>query len=232
MPDALTLTSAIDGFEFSALSVQPKGPRKGGVVVIQEIFGLDQYVQTDLERWAARGYEAIAPSLFDRVERGYVAEHDPEGFQNGVAAVGKVGMPAMLSDVQACIDALKDKGPVFAVGYCMGGSLVWLAASKLADLAAGSSYYGSQVRSNAALPLHCPVIVHLGAKDAHIDAEATKAAIWTTHPELPVFVYEGSGHGFNNDGRPDSDLADAELARQRTVALFEEVAASLQGAPA
>lgn len=232
MADTLTLTSAIDGFAFSALSVQPQGPRKGGVVVIQEIFGLDQYVQADLARWAARGYEAIAPSLFDRVTPGYVAEHDPEGFQNGVAAVGQVGMPAMLSDIQACIDAMKDKGPVFAVGYCMGGSLVWLAASKLEGLAAGSSYYGSQVRANAALPLHCPVIVHLGAKDAHIDAEATKAAIWTSHPDAPVYVYEASGHGFNNDGRPDSDLADAELARERTVALFEEVAASQEGAGA
>lgn len=232
MADNITLTSAIDGFEFSALRVQPEGPRKGGVVVIQEIFGIDQYVKADLARWAARGYEAIAPSVFDRVTPGYVAEHDPEGFQNGVAAVGKVGMPAMLSDIQACIDAMKDKGPVFAVGYCMGGSLVWLAASKLEGLAAGSAYYGSQIAANAALPLNCPVIVHLGAKDAHIPAEQTKAAIWTAHPELGVYVYEASGHGFNNDGRPDSDLADAELARQRTVALFEEVTASQGGAGA
>ncbi len=225
MSDTITLTSAVDGFAFSALHAAPQGPRKGGVVVIQEIFGLDQYVQADVERWAARGYEAIAPSLFDRVTPAYVAEHDPEGFQNGVAAVGQVGFPAMLSDIQASIDALKgtgsDGGPVFAVGYCMGGSLVWMAASKLEGLAAGSSYYGSQVGANAALPLNCPVIVHLGAKDAHIDAEAVKAAVWTSHPDLPVYVYENSGHGFNNDGRPDSDLSDAELARERTLALFE-----------
>jgi carboxymethylenebutenolidase len=221
MSDTITLTSAVDGFEFSALHAAPQGPRKGGVVVIQEIFGIDQYVQADVARWAARGYEAIAPSLFDRVTPGYVAEHDPEGFQNGIAAVGQVGFPAMLSDIQASIDALKDKGPVFAVGYCMGGSLVWVAASKLEGLAAGSSYYGSQVGANAALPLNCPVIVHLGAKDGHIDAEAVKAAVWTSHPDLPVYVYENSGHGFNNDGRPDSDLSDAELARERTLALFE-----------
>ncbi|MBI1685907.1 dienelactone hydrolase family protein [Caulobacter hibisci] len=221
MSDTLTLTSAVDGFAFSARRVQPQGPRKGGVVVIQEIFGIDSYIQADLERWAARGYEAIAPSLFDRVTPGYVAEHDPEGFQTGVANVGKVGIPAMLSDIQACIDALTGAGPVFAVGYCLGGSLVWQAAAKLTGLAAGSSYYGSQVGANAALPLSCPVIVHLGAKDGHIPADTVKAAVEAAHPDVPVYVYANSGHGFNNDGRPDSDLADAELARERTVALFE-----------
>lgn len=221
MSATITLTSAFDGFAFSAGHVEPEGPRKGGVVVIQEIFGLDQYVQADLARWAGRGYEAIAPSLFDRVTPGYTAEHDPQGFQNGIAAVGQVGFEAMLSDIQACIDTLKDKGPVFAVGYCLGGSLAWLAASKLSGLAAASSYYGSQVKANAALPLACPVIVHLGAKDAHIPADETKAAIEAAHPDAPVHVYAASGHGFNNDGRPDSDPGDAELARQRTVALFE-----------
>jgi carboxymethylenebutenolidase len=220
MSDTVTLKSSVDGFAFTALHAQPEGPRKGGVVVVQEIFGLDQYVQADVARWAALGFEVLAPSIFDRAESGFVAEHDPKGFQTGVSYVQKVGIDAMLSDIQACIDDLAARGPVFAVGYCLGGSLVWLAAGRLKGLAAGSAYYGSMIAANAELALKAPVIVHLGRKDAHIAADEVKAKVEAAHPEVPVYIYEASGHGFNNDGRPGSDLADAELARARTLALF------------
>jgi carboxymethylenebutenolidase len=221
MPEIITLASAIDGFQFTAAHAQPQGARKGGVVVIQEIFGLDQYVLADIERWSARGFEVLAPSIFDRAEPGFVAEHDPQGFQTGVSYVQKVGIDAMLSDIQACIDALAARGPVFAVGYCLGGSLVWLAASRLKGLAAGSAYYGSMIAANAEAALNAPVLVHLGRKDAHIPADDVKAKVEAAHPEVPVYIYENSGHGFNNDGRPDSDLDDAQLARERTLAFFE-----------
>lgn len=216
----MTLTSALDGFAFGALHTAPQGERKGGIVVVQEIFGLDQYVTADVERWSALGFEVLAPSIFDRVTPGYVAAHDPQGFQTGVANVGAVGLDNMLSDIQACIDELAARGPVFAVGYCLGGSLVWLAASKLTGLAAGSAYYGSMIAANAELPLNCPVIVHLGRKDGHIPADAVTAKLADAQPDVPVYIYENSGHGFNNDGRPESDLNDAKLARGRTLALF------------
>jgi carboxymethylenebutenolidase len=220
MPEIITLTSALDGFDFTAAHAQPQGPRRGGIVVIQEIFGLDQYVLADVARWSALGFEVLAPSVLDRAERGFVAEHDPKGFQTGVSYVQKVGIDAMLSDIQACIDDLAQRGPVFAVGYCLGGSLVWLAAGKLKGLAAGSAYYGSMIAANAQAPLAAPVLVHLGRKDANIPADAVKAAVEAAHPDVPVYIYENSGHGFNNDGRPDSDLADAKLARERTLAFF------------
>ena len=121
---------------------------------------------------------------------------------------------------QACIDDLAARGPVFAVGYCLGGSLVWLSAARLKGLAAGAAYYGSMIAANAELALNAPVVVHLGRKDGHIPADEVKAKVEAAHPDVAVYVYENSGHGFNNDGRPDSDLADADLARQRTVALF------------
>lgn len=111
-------------------------------------------------------------------------------------------------------------GPVFMVGYCYGGTMTWLAASRCTGLSAGSSYYGSQVGGMAKFDLSCPVIVHLGRKDGHIPADEVKTAVEAAHPEVPVYIYENSGHGFNNDGRPDSDLADATLARERTLALF------------
>ena len=221
MTTTISLTSAHDGFSFSALHAQPKGARKGGVIVIQEIFGPDQYVVADVARWADRGFEVLAPAMFDRQQPGFVAEHDEAGVQAGIRHATANTPDNAMGDIQACIDFLAPRGPVFIVGYCYGGTMVWLAASRCKGLSAGSSYYGGQVAGMAALPLSCPVIVHLGRKDAHIPADTVKAKVEAAHPEVPVYVYEASGHGFNNDGRPDSDLADAELARQRTVALFE-----------
>lgn len=221
MTDTITLTSVHDGFEFTALHAQPQGPRRGGVIVVQEIFGLDRYVREDVARWAALGFEVLAPSMFDRQERGFVAEHDPEGLEKGRAAATANGFDNPIGDIQACIDHLKARGPVFLTGYCYGGSIAWMAASRCTGLAAAASYYGSMVAGLSALPLACPVIIHLGRQDRHILAEGVAAAVREAHPDVPVHIYEASGHGFNNDGRPDSDPADARLARERTLALFE-----------
>jgi len=221
MSDTITLTAAHDGFAFTALHAAPQGERKGGVIVIQEIFGLDRYVQEDVARWSALGFEVLAPSMFDRQEKGFTAEHDPAGFENGVKYAMANGPDNAMGDLQACIDFLTPRGPVFMVGYCYGGTMTWLAASRLKGLSAGSSYYGSQVGGMAKFDLSCPVIVHLGRKDGHIPADEVKAAVEAAHPEVAVHIYEASGHGFNNDGRPDSDPADAALARERTLALFQ-----------
>ena len=221
MTEMITLTSGIDGFAFGALHALAEGKRRGGIVIIQEIFGIDKYVVEDVERWAGLGFEAIAPSMFDRQAPGYVAEHDERGFETGRKYAGENGQANPVSDIQACIDTLKDKGPVFIVGYCYGGTAAWSAAAKCSGLAAASSYYGGGVAAMAELPLHCPIICHFGRKDGHIPADEVAAKIAAAHPDVPVFIYEKSGHGFNNDGRPDSDLDDAKLARQRTIALFE-----------
>jgi carboxymethylenebutenolidase len=221
MADTIKLTSKIDQFEFGALHALPLGARKGGLVLIQEIFGIDQYVTADVARWAAKGFEVIAPSMFDRLERGFTADHDPAGFEVGLKYAGENGQENPISDVEACIDALKDKGPVFLVGYCYGGTVAWRAASRTRGLAAAVSYYGGGVAAMADAVLNCPIICHFGRKDGHIPADETAAAIRAAHPDVPVYIYENSGHGFNNDGRPDSDPADQELARQRSLALFE-----------
>ncbi len=222
MAETITLTAAHDGFAFTALHAQPEGPRKGGVIVIQEIFGLDRYVREDVTRWAARGYETVAPSMFDRGEKGFTALHDEAGFARGRELAVANGPDNAIGDIQACIDFLKNRGPVFIVGYCYGGTMAWLAAARAEGLTAAASYYGGQVAGMARFDLKAPVIVHLGARDPHIPADEVRAAILAAHPEVPVHVYAASGHGFNNDGRPESDLADAELARQRTVAFFAQ----------
>ena len=210
-----------DGFEFAAYHGAPAGKRRGGVIVIQEIFGIDQYVKADVERWAALGFEAVAPSMYDRVEPGFVAGHDDEGMARAFATVRAAKPEDALADITACIGYLKAKGPVFIVGYCYGGTMVWQAAGRLEGLAAGSSYYGGGVAGAADLTPKCPVICHLGRKDGHIPADEVKAKLNAAQPQVPVYIYEASGHGFNNDGRPDSDPGDAKLARERTLALFE-----------
>ena len=220
MAHLIDLTAAHDGFSFTALHADPQGPRRGGVIIIQEIFGLDRYVHEDVARWSALGFEALAPSMFDRQEKGFLAEHDAAGVEAGRTYAMANGPENAMGDIQACIDFLAPRGPVFLVGYCYGGTMGWLAASRLQGLAAVSSYYGGGVAGMAQLPLHAPLIKHLGRQDAHIPADDVKAAIAAHHPDVPVYIYEGSGHGFNNDGVPAQDPADAKLARERTLAFF------------
>jgi carboxymethylenebutenolidase len=214
-------STADDGFEFGALHAQAQGKRRGGIVVIQEIFGIDQYVRADVERWAKAGFEALAPSMYDRTHPGHDVGHDDEGMAKAFGAMREAKPEYALADIQACIDFLKPRGPVFIVGYCYGGAMVWQSVGRLNGLSAGSSYYGGGVAGSADLTPKVPVICHFGRKDGHIPADEVKAKLAETQPQVPVYIYENSGHGFNNDGRPDSDADDAKLARERTIALFE-----------
>jgi carboxymethylenebutenolidase len=214
-------STAEDGFAFGALHADAQGKRRGGIVIIQEIFGIDKYVREDVERWAELGFEAVAPSMYDRTHPGLDVGHDDEGMAKAFGAMREAKPEYALADIQACIDYLKPRGPVFIVGYCYGGAMVWQAAGRLEGLSAGSSYYGGGVAGAADLTPKVPVICHFGRKDGHIPADEVKAKLAETQPQVPVYIYENSGHGFNNDGRPDSDADDARLARERTLALFE-----------
>lgn len=219
MGEMITVTAA-DGFAFDAYHALPPGPCKGGVIVIQEIFGIDAHVRRDVDRWADLGYEALAPSMFDRRERGFTATHSPEGMTAGVTHARATPMDQAMGDIEACRDKLAHDGKVFIVGYCYGGSLAWLAAAKVPGLAAASSYYGSLVKDNATLKPLCPVIVHLGRQDAMIPADEVKAAVQVANPDVPVYIYDDAGHGFNNDDPERHATGAAELARERTLALF------------
>lgn len=210
-----------DGFEFSAYHEPAFTPRKGGVIVLQEIFGIDQYVRADVERWAKAGYEAIAPSLYDRREWGFTAGHDPDGLAAGIAHARATPLDQALGDIGACRDFLAPRGKVMTVGYCYGGSLAWLAAAKVEGLSAASSYYGSLVQANATLKPLCPVIIHLGRDDQGIPANDVEAAVKAANPDVPVYIYEGAGHGFNNESPERYAAEAADLARKRTRDLFD-----------
>jgi carboxymethylenebutenolidase len=213
-----------DGFEFTAYHEPAFTPRKGGVIVLQEIFGIDRHIRADVERWAKMGYEAIAPSLFDRREPAFIADHDPPGLQAGIAHARATPLEQALGDIGACRDFLgKHGGKVCVVGYCYGGSLTWLSAAKVEGLAAASSYYGSLVQANAELKPLCPVIVHLGRTDPGIPADDVAAALAKHNSEVPVYIYEGAGHGFNNQSPERYNAEAADLARHRTLELFDNV---------
>ncbi|MEO8114485.1 MAG: dienelactone hydrolase family protein [Phenylobacterium sp.] len=221
MGETIQLAGA-DGFEFAAYHELAFTPRKGGVIVIQEIFGIDRHVRADVERWAKAGYEAIAPSLYDRREPGFTAGHDPEGLKAGIAHAMGTPLDQALSDIAAARDFLKTRGEkVCVVGYCYGGSLAWLAAGKLDGIAAASSYYGSLVKANAGLTPHCPTIIHLGRADHGIPADEVEAAVHAHNPDVPVYIYEAAGHGFNNDSPERYNAEAADLPRERTRELFD-----------
>ena len=209
-----------DGFAFGAYHATPAAARKGGVIVIQEIFGIDEHVRRDVDRWASLGFEAVAPSLYDRREVGFVSGHDPEGMTAGITHARSTPLEQALTDIAACRDHLAPRGKVFVVGYCYGGSLTWLAAGQLDGLSGASSYYGSLVLANAALTPKCPTIIHLGRLDTGIAADEVKAAVQGAHPPVPVHIYEDAGHGFNNEDPARHNPEAAELARRRTLELF------------
>ena len=213
-------STADDGFTFDAYHAAPVGQRKGGVIVVQEIFGLDEHVRRDVDRWASLGYEAAAPSLYDRRQPGFTAGHDPDGMAAGIGHARAPPLDQALADIAAVRDYLAPRGKVFVVGYCYGGSLAWLAAGRLDGLSGASSYYGSMVQANAELKPKCPTIVHLGRLDAGIPADAVKAAVQASNPEVPVYIYEDAGHGFNNEDPARHAAASAELARKRTLEVF------------
>lgn len=221
MAETITLKSAHDGFEFSAYHEAPFTPRKGGVIVLQEIWGVDAGIRADVEMWAKAGYEAIAPSLFDRQRYGFQATF--ADVQEAVAIARAMPREQWKADIEACRDFLKPRGKVCIVGYCYGGSLAWLSASMIEGLAASSSYYGSLVQQFANLPLHCPTIVHLGHADHGIPADEVEQAVKAAHPDVPVYIYEGAGHAFVNPAPDRYNHEAADLARHRTIELFDSV---------
>ena len=220
MGDTIKITAA-DGFAFDAYHALPPGSCHGGVIVIQEIFGIDEHIRRDVDRWADMGFEAVAPSMYDRREPGFTAHHDPDGMKAGIAHAMATPRDQAMGDIAACRDRLAHNGKVFIVGYCYGGSMAWLAAANVPGLAAASSYYGSLVKENAMLKPLCPTIVHLGRKDDHIPADEVKAAVQAANPDVAVYIYDDAGHGFNNEDPERHATGAAELARERTLTLFK-----------
>jgi len=218
---ALIQIQSRDGFAFDAYRVAPTGPRKGGVIVIQEIFGLSDHIKEMAERFGAAGYEAIAPSMYDRAERGFIVQ-PPDvaaNMQRGVALAMGNGPDNAMNDIGAVFDLLAKSGKVYITGYCYGGTMSWLAGSRIDGLAAASCYYGGNIPQMVGLKPKCPTICHFGAKDAHIPLVGAVDKIEAAHPDIPVYIYD-AGHGFARNQSTDYDAASDKLAFERTLELF------------
>jgi len=205
----------------SAYRAEPQGKPRGGLVVIQEIWGVNSHIRNVADGYAADGYLAIAPALFDRVERGVVMDqYNPETMQKGFGFMQKVDIDNALLDVRAAVEAASAAGKVGVVGFCFGGKVAWLAASRLEGIAASVPYYGGGIPDLASEQPKCPVMLHFGERDQHIPV-ASVEQFKKAHPELPVHIYQAD-HGFNCDQRGSYDAAAAKLARERTLTFLRQ----------
>ncbi|MGI9323354.1 MAG: dienelactone hydrolase family protein [Pseudomonadales bacterium] len=220
MGETIKLTSA-DGFELSAYQAAPAGAQKGCVLVIQEIFGVNQHIREVCDGYAADGYLAVAPAIFDRVEPGIELTYEGDDMTRGMElAFKQLEMPNTLADLQAGIDYLGKQGKVGAVGYCFGGLLAWLCAANATGLACVSGYYGGGIGGVKEQQPTVPTILHFGELDAHIPITEVEA-IAAAQPDVTVHVYKAD-HGFNCDHRGSYDQAAAKQARERTLAHFAQ----------
>ncbi|MGY3485910.1 carboxymethylenebutenolidase [Bradyrhizobium sp. USDA 4011] len=210
---------ASDGFELGAYRADPAGAPKGAIVVIQEIFGVNHHIRSVCDRLAKEGYVAVAPSIFDRITPNFQSGYSPDEVAEARKFVANPDFAAMLRDSQAAIDAVESVGPVGIIGFCLGGSIAYAAATKLTGLSAAIGYYGGAVIRFADDKPTVPTQLHFGEKDAGIplsDVETIKSK----RPEVEVFIYPGAQHGFHCDERASYDKASADIAWPRSMEFF------------
>jgi carboxymethylenebutenolidase len=216
MSSTVTLKAA-DGFSLSAYTAG-SASAKAGLVVVQEIFGVNHHMRDMTDRFAAAGYLAISPALFDRVERGVELGYTPDDIAKGRDYRMKLNDAQVIQDIEAAAAHLGAK-KLGIVGYCFGGTVAWWGATRTTKFAASSCWYGGGIAGTKDEHPHCPVQMHFGEKDASIpmsDVEAVRMA----QPKAESYVYMGAGHGFGCDERGSFSQPDYELARKRALDFF------------
>jgi len=212
--------TAADDHAFAAYVAEPAGTPRGAIVVAPEVFGINTHIRAVADGFAADGYLAIAPALFDRVERGYDTGYSPPEIQAGVAVMQKVDMNDAIRDVTAALERVRPAGKVAIVGYCWGGTVAWVAAARVPGLAGSIPYYGGGIPQYAAERPLCPVMFQFGENDQSPKPEQARAVV-AAHPGTTAHFYP-AGHGFNCDHRGSYHTESAALARQRTLAFLAE----------
>ena len=219
MGKMIELTAA-DGHKLAAYRAEPAGKPRGAIVVIQEIFGVNSHIRQVADGYAADGYLAIAPALFDRVQRNVELGYSPEDIAKGREIRGKVTNEMAVKDAEAAVKAAAEAGKVGIVGYCWGGLVTWLAAAKIPGLSAAVPYYGGGILDNAELEPKVPLMGHFGDKDAHIPVDGVRK-LAQRHARHQIFIYEAD-HGFNCDHRGSYNAPAAKLARERSLQFFRQ----------
>jgi carboxymethylenebutenolidase len=211
----ITLT-AEDGQKLTGYRAAPTRAPRAGLLIVQEIFGVNSHIKRVCDGFAADGYLALAPAIFERVEPGFAIGYKPEDIERGRAVRMKIPLEDMVKDLRAGVKALAaEKLKVGVVGYCLGGTLAWLAATRIDGVACAVGYYGGGIADAANETPRCPVLLHFGETDQSIPTEH-HARIRAAHPTVPMHIYP-AGHGFNCDERASYHEPSAVLARSRTL---------------
>jgi carboxymethylenebutenolidase len=209
---------AADGFRVSAYRAEPDGEARGGIVVAQEIFGVNSHIRSVCDGYAKDGYVAVAPALFDRSERGVDIGYTADDIARGIALKAKATTDGALQDIAAARDALSGAGKVGVVGFCWGGFISWMSACRLNGFACAACYYGGGMLGAIAETPQCPVMAHFGERDSGIPVDGVRGFA-AAHSDVEVFIY-AADHGFNCDQRGSYDATAAALARERTLKHF------------
>ncbi len=218
MGHVIELTTS-DGHRMSAYQAGPEAASRG-LVVVQEIFGVNAHMRRVSDAFAAEGYAVIAPALFDRVERGVELGYEPPDVARGRELRAKVPEQGTLADIEAAAAALGAR-PRGIVGYCWGGTVAWWGATRSQSFQAAVGWYGGGIAPTRNETPNCPVELHFGEQDASIPLKDVDA-IRLAHPSIPIYVYAGAGHGFGCEDRGSYSETDAKAAQKRTLAFFAE----------
>jgi carboxymethylenebutenolidase len=219
MGQTITLTAA-DGFELGAYRADPEGTPRGGLVVVQEIFGVNTHIRSICDRYAALGYAAVAPAVFDRIQPGFECGYSPDEIAEARKFIATVDLDAMLLDTGAAAGALAGTGKIGVVGYCLGGSIAFLAATRLDGISAAVGYYGGMITRHADETPKVPTQLHYGDQDQGIPMSDVETVI-AKRPDCDIHVYP-AGHGFSCDERASFDAASTMIASGRTLRWFDE----------
>lgn len=220
MGESIRLTAA-DGHEQGAYVARPAGEPTAGLVVVQEIFGVNAHIRAVADEYANDGFLAVAPALFDRIERDVELGYEGADVQKAMSFIPRLDIDKAVADVAAALEfAEKAAGKKAGViGYCFGGTIAWLSATRLRpDAAVG--YYGGRIGNYAAENPSCPVMLHFGKQDAHIPAEEV-GKVHSAHPEVEIYWYD-AGHAFNATPRASYNAEAAKLARARSLAFLRK----------
>ncbi|MDA0339016.1 MAG: dienelactone hydrolase family protein [Proteobacteria bacterium] len=219
MDDFIKLTAS-DGHIFEAYRAEPDGDRKGGLVLIQEIFGVTPHIRSLCDHFAVLGYEVLAPAIFDRIKARVECGYTQGDIDTAIKYAGEMGVETPLLDIQACITELKARGPVAITGFCYGGSLTWMAACRLDGLACASGFYGRLIPDHLDETPKCPTMLHFGSRDKSIPIDAARRTA-EAHPEVKVHLYRAN-HGFWSDRPANHDDEAIALSEARMFALFDK----------
>lgn len=212
---------ASDGNELSAYVARPAGEPLAALIVVQEIFGVNAHIRSVADGYAKDGFLAVAPALFDRIEKGVELGYEGADMQRAMSFIPKLDVDKAVADTAAAVEyAKKETGKkVGVIGYCFGGTIAWLAATRL-NVDAAVGYYGGRIGNYAAENPSCPVMLHFGKQDTHIPAEDVEK-VHAAHPEVEIYWYD-AGHGFNCTPRASYSPDAAKLARERSLGFLKK----------